>query len=187
MTANRLMPPDKPLTEKEEMFVAVYLQTFNASEAASQAFDCGSRTNAGTVGYKLLKQPYIKKRVDEYMKARHMEAAEAVARITEIARGDVSRFIVNRTYIVGGQPVTKAEVDIDLIKEAGLGFLIKSITPTRYGDKVEFHDSMQALQMIGKYLGVLTEKVITVDVSQLSDEQLNKILNNGKDTEEPED
>jgi phage terminase small subunit len=65
------------------------------------------------------------------------------------------------TYSVPGTPVQKTRMVLDLVKAADLGMLdlVKAITPTLYGDKVELRSPDDALDNLAKWRGMLTSKV----------------------------
>jgi hypothetical protein len=150
----------RKLNPKRQAFVNEYLQCWNATEAAKRAGY--SAKTAYSVGYELLRIAEIAEAIDERIKANTMSADEVLWRLAEIARTNIYDF------------VTENGVRWDNIKKRG--HLIKSITPTKDGTKLEVHDQVQALLSIGKHLRLFSDVLMKVDVSTLSDEQIERIL-----------
>jgi len=171
--------PDQPLTLQEETFVSVYVKTFNATEAAMQAFNPRNRNVGRTIGSIALARPNVKKAVKAWIKERKMEADENLTLLADTARADLSQFVVTREVKIGRKKVLVQEFDLAALRDAGLGHLVKGIRQTKYGQQIEFHDAMKARELIGRHLGLFTDRVITVDVSKLTDEQLEQIINGG--------
>jgi phage terminase small subunit len=71
-------------------FAARYVVHFNATRAAKEAGF--SAKSAGNQGHLLLKNPKIRAMIDERLAEVHMSADEALARLADIARGDVGEF-----------------------------------------------------------------------------------------------
>lgn len=126
------------LSDKQRAFVQEYLQCFNATEAARRAGY--SSEWAGTNAGKLLKNTNIASAVSEALQEKVMSADEALLRMSEIARGVYSDYIVTDKDGPG--------VDIERMVTDGKAHLIKSITPTQYGTRIEFCDMQAALNTI---------------------------------------
>lgn len=136
------------LTGKRAVFVAEYLSCFNATEAARRA---GYSTRwVHTNASKLLQNTDVKEAIDAALQEKVMSANEALSRMSEIARG------VHAFYIECDDD--GANVNIEMMIADGKAHLIKSITPTQYGMKIEFCDMQAALNTILKHHGELTER-----------------------------
>jgi hypothetical protein len=79
------------LTAKQRKFVAHYLASLNASQAARQAGY--SEKTAGQIGHENLKKPEIAAAVSAGMALQAMPAEEILARLSAQARGDMSDFL----------------------------------------------------------------------------------------------
>jgi hypothetical protein len=154
---------NQTLTEKEQAFLEFYLIHWNAKKAALLAGYCVDHPrNAMMAGYEILHKPYIRAAIDERMQTMCMEANEVLARLATIARADITDYMTE-------SPTAPGEwfVDIEKLKEDGLGWLIKSYEPNRLGGfaKVEFYSAMDALDRIAKHLNLLKQPDTEVNVS----------------------
>lgn len=132
------------LTRKQRIFIDEYLNCWNASEAARRA-GYSIRT-AGSIGAENLTKPEIaieiKKRLDESA----MSADEVIQAIGDIGRADISDFIE-----IDEATGRLKNIDFAKAKRTGKLNLIKCITPTANGLKIELHDRMRALELMGKH------------------------------------
>ena len=135
------------LTNKRKIFIEEYLKTWNASEAARRA----GYKHPGVTGCKLLKNAKIAEEVQQRLDEKKLDADEVLRRLGDIARTDLGPYIESDS-------MGRVGVDIEGLKKAGLTHLIKGITPTKHGARIEFHDAAQALQLIGKHHKLFTEK-----------------------------
>jgi hypothetical protein len=136
------------LSDKQAVFVAEYLKCFNASEAARRAgySDKWVNTNAA----KILQNTSVRDAVSDALQEKVMSANEALSRMSEIARGVHSAYIIVDDDGPG--------VDIEQMIADDKAHLIKSITPTQYGVKIEFCDMQAALNTILKHHGALIDR-----------------------------
>lgn len=99
-----------------------------------------------------------------------MGKTEVLGRLSQQARVNIGEFLTTKQVpfqdLEGNAIVDKAgniqtyetyEIDWSFVKENG--HLIKSITPTRYGNKIELHDGQSALVHMGKSQGLFTENI----------------------------
>lgn len=134
--------------------------TWNASEAARQA---GYRGDPNTIGPRLLANVGIQEAIQERIKESAMQANEVLKRLADVARVNIADFVRECTIPVVDkegnliQEIRSFELDWDRVRERG--HLIKSITATSNGPKIEVHDPLHALITIGKGLGTLKEPV----------------------------
>jgi len=84
----------KKLTGKEQKFVYEYLKDFNATQAAIRAGY--SKRSAAEIGYENLRKPHIKAEIDKLLDEAGMEQGEITKRFTDIARTDMSDYLVKR-------------------------------------------------------------------------------------------
>jgi hypothetical protein len=80
-----------------------------------------------------------------------MEADEVISRLADMAKADIANFV--NTDVPGGIP------DLKTAKERGLTRLIKSISWTKQGVKIELYDAQAALVHIGRHLGLFTDRL----------------------------
>jgi phage terminase small subunit len=142
------------LTDKQRAFCEAYLKTFNGTRAAKEAGY--SEKSAHTLAYQLLALPHVK----AYLRARYeeavMDANEVLYHLAQIARGDVDDLV--NEY---------GNLDIEKARENGKTNLIKKIrnrqvtteNSTTYETETEGYDRMRALELIGKYLALWTDKI----------------------------
>lgn len=137
------------LTDKQRLFVEHYVACLNATEAAARAGYSGPRTSLAVIGSDNLRKANIRSAIDARLAEKIMPPSEVLARLAEQARADMrDLFTFDDQGKVNG---------LRLHRDAPL-HLIRSITPTRYGDKVEVHDQQSALQLLGKYYGLFVDR-----------------------------
>ena len=139
------------LTSKQALFVEAYLECWNATEAARRAGYQGNDIVLASVGYKLVRKGQISQRIKERIQAACMSTDEALGILAQQARFDPGDYL----KLDGEYPC----VDLALLKKAGLTSIIKSITPTRYGARVEFYDTQAALEKILRAGGVYKDNL----------------------------
>lgn len=136
------------LTLKEQAWAEAYLETYNKTEAARRAKYKGNDATLSIVGY----ENYRKPKIQAYLKTRLQEAVmsadEVLKRFAEEARLNIAEFLIPET------------LNIDPKKVHEKGHLVKSITPTKYGPKIELYDSQSARLNLGKELGLFTDRHI---------------------------
>jgi len=130
-------------SHRQTVFATEYLKTWSVTEAARRAGYAPSHN-----GHRLLKNPAVKAMIDEALKRTEMERAEAMVRLTRIARFDLSQYIL-----------PDGTVDLPKLLASEDACVIKRIKATRYGPEIELHDKLAALDRIGKALGLFGDKV----------------------------
>jgi phage terminase small subunit len=149
--------PMKPLNKAQQVFVSEYLKSFNGTEAYSRAYPKSSKDAARANAARLIATDSIKAEITSRLAEHHMSADEALQRLADMARGDVTEFIT-----------PMGAFDIEAMKAAGKGHLIKKIkqkTVTKIGktDKdedtevhdteIEFYDAQAAIDKVLKVHG----------------------------------
>lgn len=153
------------LTNKQTRFVEEYLRDFNATQAALRS-GYSART-AYSIGSENLKKPEIMEAIRE----RCMSADEVLARMTDIARGDLADLmdITTTGYSLqlmvrndnGDLIVNPKTKLIKKIKQKVTTFLAKS------GDgedretietEIELYNAQEALTTLGKYHKLFTDR-----------------------------
>jgi hypothetical protein len=154
------------LTDKQAAFVEAYLTCWNGAEAARQAGYAYPRQSA----YENLSKPYIQQVIRNRLLGLQMTADEALNRLADQARGDIGDFLGK-----GGI------LNLEDAKDQGLTHLIKSISWTKYGVKIELYDAQAALMHIDRYHGGLDggaieeRQAVRFDLSDLSDRELDTV------------
>lgn len=151
-----LMAIDKEnISDVENRFVDSFLRTFAPLTAMREA---GFERCSNLMANKLLQKPEIKAEISRRMSSNIMSKEEVLWRLTLQARNKYSEYID-----------ADGKVDLGKMIEDGTIHLVKCITPTRYGVKVEFVDGQRSLELIGKHYKLFTEKIdlsgaVTVNV-----------------------
>jgi len=149
------------LTAKQQVFLAAYLECWNASEAARRAGY--SALTAGSQGGRLLKNVEISAGIEAF-KAKHIMAPEEVqVALTEQARSDIGDFLTQE-----GDAVT---VDLPKAIAAKKTGLIKKLSQTRttrtrgeddtevtVSTTIELYDRQAALVQVGKIHKMFVER-----------------------------
>jgi len=147
-------PKPKPelnqLTFRQRMFVSYFLGKAggNATEAARMA----GYASPHPEGARLLRNATIKAAVDAKLGQAAMSADEVLARLSDQAAIDFSKYIVNSEEGLS--------VDVIKMKADGLGHLIKGIKKTKFGDQVEFHDAHAALDKLARYHSLYKDREV---------------------------
>ncbi len=148
-------------TPKQRAFINAYMTNgFNATQAAITAGY--SEDSARSVASENLTKPNIQNEIKRMMQEFIMPAEEVLSRLTEHARGDIGDL----------WDETTGQIDWTKARAWGKTGLIKRIKhkTTRvtrengedvetFEDEVELHNPQVALQMLGKYHEVLTDKL----------------------------
>lgn len=144
------------LSEAHKRFVKLYVQSLNKVKSYMEVYPNSNYNAAHVSAYDLFKLPQIKAAVEEEFNAVTMPKSEVLKRITAIAEIDVSNFMSD-----------SGELNIAKIKESGAGYLIKSISDTKFGKRVDLYDSQKALETLAKIYGLFNDKAeVTVNLTQ---------------------
>lgn len=154
---------EKQATDKQHVFVEIYLKTWNATEAARQAGYKGNDATLASVGYANLRKAEIREQIDARLAEFGMSANEVLARLASHARGDLSPFLSQDVDEVSFDLTTEqAKENLHLIKK------IKSKTKRGTKDngeeweehetEIEVHDPQAALVHLGRYHKLFTDK-----------------------------
>lgn len=132
--------------------------------------------------------------IEEAWRSKIMSGVEVLGRLSEQGRIDIGAFIVERDEPIRdeegtpirdktGKILTRSGWDIDLEMVKKHGHLIKSISSTRYGPKIELHDGQTALMQMGRHHKLFTDSFdLTTagkplqNMENLSDEQLRSAI-----------
>jgi phage terminase small subunit len=118
----------------------------NATRAAK---DAGySEDTAYSIGHENLSKPEIRAEIDRQLRERIMSPEEALERLTQHATGAHSEYVND-----------DGKVDIARMVKDGKAHLIKSIKETKYGKVYEFYGAQSAIQLMGKYHDLWSDKI----------------------------
>lgn len=153
------------LTKKQEQFCREYLIDMNATQSYKRAgYSAKSDKVAGVEGHKLLKNPKIKRRIDQLIKEREKKtgvtAEMVIDELAKIAFADIGQI-----YTESGQ--LKEIVDIDDRTRAAIASVTSKLEASGSGKTkkvfevrtVKMSDKKHALEMLGKHLGIFRDKV----------------------------
>lgn len=147
------------LNRKQQAFVNAYIiNGFNATQAAITAGY--SENTAYSIGHENLRKPEIKAAINAVFDEYAMSAAEVLARLTEIARGDIADIIGNSG--VADMEYARANYATGLIKRMKR----KTVTSEDSDiceDEIEVYDKLDALKTLAKYHKLLTDRVLIDD------------------------
>lgn len=175
------------LTDKQEAFINEYLKCWNATQAAISAGY--SEKTAYSIGSENLKKPEIASRVRERIEANAMTADEVLFRLGAQARGDFGDLVDVATMTLDWNRAQSKDAT-RLIKKLKQTIITSGEDRQTEIFEFEMYDAQAALVHIGKQLGLFTNKMehtgkdggpITTEskvtlLSQLSDEELDKII-----------
>lgn len=152
------------LTPKQNQFVAEYTVDFNATAAAIRAGY--SEKTAGQTAHKLLQFPQIQAAISEAITARERRTQitgdRVLAEIAKIAFSDASDYAQVKQLAPkkkGGIPLQVVALTPTEELTADQKAAIASIEETQAGIRVRTHDKVKALELLGKHLGIFTEKI----------------------------
>ena len=161
------------LIPEHQQFVILYVEYWNGRKAYQEVYPHVMESTARSESSKLLTNPNVKEAVAEVAKTKLMPKEEILSRINSMAQINVQDY----TNDFG-------EIDIPKLKEAGLGYMIKSISDTKFGKRIDLHDQFKALETLAKVHKLFDDKTeITVNINneKSAEEEINDRLNSIKD------
>ena len=133
------------LTKKRRVFIEEYLKCWNATEAARRA----GYKHPNVYGPTLVNLSEIKEIIDARIAELTMEADEVLLRLSEIARGEHAKYILE-----------DGKIDVARMVQDDKAYLIVKIRELQHGGKhIEFCDMQKALVDIGRHHGLFQEHV----------------------------
>lgn len=165
------MSDNKKAIDQQELFAIEYVKDFNGTRAAERSGHTGSDEVLAVTASRLLRTAKVRNKIAELLESNTMDSKEAIWRLGQMARVDISHFIKggNGSFTLNWTNIKK------------YGFLIKSITHTKYGPKIELHDSQKALELIAKHLGLFTDKLDVTSGGQSLDTALERLISKSYD------
>lgn len=144
------------LSNQQDLFCAEYANCHNATEAAEKAGY--SKKTAYSQGNRLLKNAEIRSRVSEYEKAAYEAigvTAEKVAReLARIAFADATAYAQVEDTEEGQMVRLTPTKELTADQRAA----ISCIKQGKFGIEVQTYDKTKALELIGRYLSMFTDK-----------------------------
>ena len=191
------------LTDKQKRFCEEYLIDLNATQAAIRAGY--SPKTAEQTASRLLRnvkvQEYIAKRQKELSRSTHITQERVIKELSWIA------FSNNADYARVVEKKMQTEVDgmlVDVLGEDGKPIMYRTVEPVltdelteeqkralavikkgRDGREVKSFDKVRALELLGKHLGIFTEK-IEANVNDTTRSELQELLAQRKARGEPD-
>jgi len=168
------------LTDRQARFVQVYCgeARFNATQAARLAGYSGKRQTVAVMGHKLLQTPKVRDAIRKLLDEQAMTSEEALRRLTDWARGDISHFLRARE----GEDGEPGEVYLDLTSEEARQHLhlIRELTISDEGEvKIKLESARQATETIAKIRGLFKDErdvSFYVFLDQASDDEIIRMM-----------
>jgi len=137
------------LTQKQRVWLDEYLKCWNATEAARRA----GYAYPNVDGPKNIVKPSLAEKIQQRLEEKAMGADEALARLADIARGDMADF-----------PSLSTVADL---KDKDNAHIVKKVRTTarqlkdgtiKVRTEVELYDALRALELIGKHHKLFTDR-----------------------------
>ena len=158
------------LPENHKRFVDSYVQCLNYRKAYQDAYPLITNADTARVnGSRLAAETEVKQAIIEQLKLYTIDKSETLQRIISLINFDVS----NYQYQDG-------TVNVNTLKEAGYGWLIKGIKPTKFGTEYVLMDKDRALENLAKIHSLFDDKqTVSVNINNeiSAKEQLQQKLN----------
>jgi hypothetical protein len=128
--------------------VEAYARCGNATQAARLAGYQGEDNVLSTLGAKLVRKyaaevELLEKKINDRIEASHISNTEIIGLLAQVATSSIDDVTDS-----GGV------IDLKKIKKRRLGHLIKSVTPTKYGPRVQMESRTAALGLLAKIRGL---------------------------------
>lgn len=167
------------LTEKQKIFVNEYLIDLNATRAYKAAYkSCKKDETAAVNGNRMLRNAKVKEYINKRMKDREKrteitqdKVLEEIAKIA-FANGTDFAKVVTKSFMKpvldkeGNPTGEEKEVfykDVEIEDTENIPEdkrkAISAIKQTKFGISIESCDKVRALELLGKHLGIFTDKV----------------------------
>lgn len=170
------------LTEKQKQFCDEYLIDFNATRAYKAVYkSCKKDTTANVNGCRLLSnakiKAYIAERQKDLQKRTEITQDMVIKELAKIGFSDLKNYLQYKTAktVVGvdesGEKIIDYAPIIDLIDSEQVDTsVVQEVSVSRDGVfRFKLYDKQKALEMLGKHLGLFTEK------KEDNSEQLDKL------------
>lgn len=136
------------LSDREQLFCAVYIRCFNATRAYMKAFEHKNKHSAAVLGSKMLKRPEVAAEIrrikEERMNQAFFSEEDVFQKYMEIAFADITDFV---DFSHGGFSF-KDQDEID-------GTIVSEISDGKV-TKIKLEDRMKALQWLSDHMDLAT-------------------------------
>ena len=175
------------LTEKQQKFCDEYLLDLNATQAAIRA---GYSSNTATEqGARLLTnvkvQNYIQERKKDRIERTEITQDMVLNELANIAFSNIADYVkvVEKEAVIKGKKIKYKTVDATLTDNLSeeQKKALSMIKEGKNGLEIKMNDKVRALELLGKHLGMWTEKVEVTEKAEnpfagLSTEDLKKMI-----------
>jgi hypothetical protein len=127
---------------RQLLFVEAFLGQANGN--ASEAARIAGYPHAKQAGSRLLSNVDVRAKLDQRLASAAMPANEVLARLTEIASGDLGEYI----------KVDGRDFHVDVRKVKRSGRVVRKIKATKYGTELELHSPADALKTLARCHGL---------------------------------
>lgn len=192
------------LTPKQKLFVDEYLVDLNATRAYKAAgYRVKSDNAAGVEGHKLLRNPkidlYLKEKMKEREKRTEITQDKVLKELAKIGFANATDYarVVEKEYleqvkdengnIISEIPKTYKAVEIESTDniDTDKQSAIAGIKMGANGIEVKLNDKVKALELIGRHLGMFTDKMdVTIETSEKFADIIEQVGGEGLDEEE---
>lgn len=145
------------LPEEYKRFVNSYVHCLNYRKSYQDAYPLITNANtARTNGCLLAAKPEVKQAIIEQLKLYHTEKDDTLQKIIALIQFDVSDFMLS-----------DASLNVSALKEAGYGWIIKAVKPTKFGTEYVLMDKDRALENLAKIHQLFDDKqTVNVNINQ---------------------
>jgi hypothetical protein len=145
------------LPEEYKRFVDSYVHCLNKRKAYQVAYPAITNANtARTNGCLLAAKPEVKEAIIERLKLFTIDKSETLQRIISLIEFDVSDY-----------QFADGSLNVATLKDAGYGWLIKAVKPTKFGTEYVLMDKDRALENLAKIHQLFDDKsTVNVNINQ---------------------
>jgi phage terminase small subunit len=159
--------------DKHKKFCDEYIKCLNPRQAYKKVY--GEKTKDSTADVnasKLLKNTkvieYLKEKQDKLRKRTEITEDMIIKELALVAFSDRTKYakVVEKIKLVGNDEVGYKEIKYKSVEITNTDDLeendkkvISGIKETKFGIEVDTYDKMKALELLGKHLGIFTDKV----------------------------
>lgn len=127
------------LSPEHQRFVYAYVATLNKTQAYLTAYPNSSIQAARDSAYRLFNKPEIKEAVEEVLNTELETQKSILKRLVTLIEFDLTQYLNENL-----------QVDITKLKNDGLGWIVKGIRQTKYGNEIYLIDKDKIIEMLAK-------------------------------------
>lgn len=141
-------------TAKQRLFIAWYPALLDGVNAARKAGYKGDENTLAVIASENLRKPHIAAAIEKRLSEQIMSANEVAARLSEQARGDLGNFInLEFTNEFANHPQSR------LLKKFKKTHRVYKDETTEDTIEFELYNAQAALELIGKYHAIFTDRL----------------------------